>query len=160
MLSSLWCCIIVVLVWIWMMGKTWVSLSCVKFRCEGWSVVPTPHYRHAWVLKNECVMFLPFLFSSNFLIEMLGMEPKYALVKPDERRGRFVMKEILAAGNFGRFDNRILSGNYRSPLLANLQRLLRDLHMIRYFPSECIWEPWFRIYHWWWRIGIGNQNVN
>jgi len=88
---------------------------------------------------------------SWILIEMLGMEPKYALVKPDERRGRFVMKEILAAGNFGRFDNRILSGNYSSPLLANLQRLLRDLRMIRYFPSECIWEPWFRIYHWWWR---------
>lgn len=85
------------------------------------------------------------------LIEKLGMDPKYALVEPDERRGRFVMKEVLTAGNFGRFDNRILSGNYRSPLLANLQRFLRDLRMIRYFPSECIFEPWFRIYHWWWR---------
>ena len=57
------------------MGKTWVSLSCVKFRCEGWSVVPTPHYRHAWVLKNECVMFLPFLFSHTFPLSFPFFSP-------------------------------------------------------------------------------------
>lgn len=34
----------------------------------------------------------------------------------------------------------------------NILRIKRDLRMMRYFPSECLWEPVFRVYHWMWRL--------
>lgn len=85
------------------------------------------------------------------LINVLGMEAKYAIAEPDERRGRFVLNEILEGGNFGKFDQRAMSGTYASPLKANIQRLVRDARLLRYFPSEALWEPWFRTWHFFWR---------
>ena len=33
----------------------------------------------------------------------------------------------------------------------NWLRIRRDIRMMRYFPSECLWEPVFRVYHFFWR---------
>lgn len=84
------------------------------------------------------------------LTEKLGMSNDWVVVKPDEKRGRFVLNEILHGGNFGKYDER----NRRfgqSKLGRNVQRLFRDLRLIRYFPSEALSEPFFRLWHAWWR---------
>ncbi len=86
------------------------------------------------------------------LVNEFGMNPDFVIVEPDERRGKFVLNEILQGGNFGKFDERALSGVYRSPIMANLQRLKRDARMLSYFPGESLGEPFFRIYHWIWRL--------
>jgi len=83
--------------------------------------------------------------------EVLGLEEEYLVTAPDSKRGRMLLKEMLAGGNFGHFDDRTLSGSYASPVKANLQRLVRDIRMMRYYPSETIWEPWFRVWHYFWR---------
>lgn len=85
------------------------------------------------------------------LSTIFGLEESHLLVEPSERYGQIVLREVLAGGNFGKHDDRVLSGAYHSPVRANLQRLVRDVRMVWYFPSECLWEPWFRVYHWWWR---------
>lgn len=85
------------------------------------------------------------------LVNVLGLEAELAIVEPDERRGRFLLHEILAGGNMGKHDDRTLSGVYASPIKANIQRLWRDLRLLRYFPSESLSEPFFRVYHWIWR---------
>lgn len=85
------------------------------------------------------------------LVNEFGLDERYTVVEPDERRGRFVLNEILQGGNFGKYDERALSGLYSSPIMANLQRLHRDLRLMRYFPRESLSEPIFRVYHWWWR---------
>ena len=37
-------------------------------------------------------------------------------------------------------------------VMKNWQRIRRDFRMMRYFPSECLWEPVFRAYHFFWRM--------
>lgn len=86
---------------------------------------------------------------------MLAVElglPKTSLVTPqNERYGKQLMREMIAGGNFGKYDDRLLCGVSHSKLIANLQRLVRDARMMVYYPSECLWEPWFRLWHWMWR---------
>ena len=82
--------------------------------------------------------------------EFLGLDSRLMLVPPDEKLGRFLLDEILQAGNFGHYDKRVEHG--QGQLAKNVQRLRRDVQLMRYFPSECLWEPVFRLYHFFWRL--------
>ncbi len=85
------------------------------------------------------------------LKEQLGMDSSLLLLPPDARHGKALLREMLKGGNFGKHDERTLSGVYDDAVTSNTQRLWRDLRMVRFFPSECIWEPFFRLYHFFWR---------
>lgn len=87
------------------------------------------------------------------LSEGLGLGDEYLIAPKDERRGRVLLYEIMRGGNFGHYDKRNIQAN--SPLKKNIQRLKRDFRMMRYFPSECLWEPVFRLYHFFWRLKNG-----
>ena len=84
--------------------------------------------------------------------EVFGLEDNRLIVPPDVKRGRLVMKEVLEAGNFGQYDKRNWFGH--SALGHNLQRLYRDMRLVRYFPEEALSEPIFRIWHFFWRKSI------
>ena len=83
------------------------------------------------------------------LSEVLGLEEEYLIVPKNERLGKVLLTEILKGGNFGQYD--IDNMKVNSQLGKNWQRIRRDFRMMRYFPSECIWEPVFRVYHFFWR---------
>ena len=84
--------------------------------------------------------------------EVFGLEDNRLIVPPDVKRGRLVLKEVLEAGNFGQYDKRNRFGH--SALGHNLQRLYRDMRLVRYFPAEALSEPFFRIWHFFWRKRI------
>ena len=84
------------------------------------------------------------------LKEILLMEESMLLVPADERSGKFFMNEIMQSGNFGQYDKRVRHNV--SQLSHNIQRLKRDFRLMWYFPSECLWEPIFRVYHFFWRL--------
>ena len=84
--------------------------------------------------------------------EVLGLEDNRLIVPPDVKRGRLVLKEALEAGNFGQYDKRNWFGH--SALGHNLQRLYRDMRLVRFFPAEALSEPFFRIWHFFWRKRI------
>lgn len=88
---------------------------------------------------------------SWMLMNVLGLPENYLITMPNGRYGQQLMREMMAGGNFGKYDERLLSGTSQSKLVANIQRLVRDARMVVYYPSECLWEPWFRIWHWMWR---------
>ena len=81
--------------------------------------------------------------------EVFGLEDNRLIVPPDVKRGRLVLKEALEAGNFGQYDKRNWFGH--SALGHNLQRLYRDMRLVRYFPAEALCEPLFRFWHFFWR---------
>ena len=84
--------------------------------------------------------------------EVFGLEDDRLIVPPDVKRGRLVLKEVLEAGNFGQYDKRNWFGH--SALGHNLQRLYRDMRLVGYFPEEALSEPFFRIWHFFWRKRI------
>ena len=82
--------------------------------------------------------------------EVFGMPASRLIVPPNEKYGKFVLNEVLEAGNFGKHDERIRFG--RSQLGHNLQRVYRDMRLIKYFPAEALSEPIFRVWHFFWRM--------
>ena len=84
------------------------------------------------------------------MLEVFGMPASRLIVPPNEKYGRFVLNEVLEAGNFGRHDARNRFG--RSQLGHNLQRVYRDIRLVRYFPAEALCEPLFRTWHFFWRL--------
>ena len=81
--------------------------------------------------------------------EVFGMPASRLIVPPNEKYGKFVLNEVLEAGNFGRHDARNRFG--RSQLGHNFQRVYRDMRLVRYFPAEALSEPFFRVWHFFWR---------
>ena len=82
--------------------------------------------------------------------EVFGMPASRLIVPPNEKYGKFVLNEVLEAGNFGKHDERNRFG--RSQLGHNLQRVYRDIRLVRYFPAEAMSEPLFRTWHFFWRL--------
>ena len=81
--------------------------------------------------------------------EVFGMPASWLIVPPNEKYGKFVLNEVLEAGNFGKHDERNRFG--KSKLGHNLQRVYRDMRLMRYFPAEALSEPIFRVWHFLWR---------
>ncbi len=82
--------------------------------------------------------------------EVFGMPASRLIVPPNEKYGRFVLNEVLEAGNFGKHDARNRFG--RSQLGHNLQRVYRDIRLVKFFPGEALSEPFFRVWHFFWRM--------
>lgn len=86
------------------------------------------------------------------LHEKLGLAEEFLIAPIDERRGKVLLDEIMRGGNFGHYDSDNIKATSR--LKKNVQRIKRDLRLIRYFPSECMWEPVLRLYHYFWRLSF------
>ena len=82
--------------------------------------------------------------------EVFGMPASQLIIPPNEKYGKFVLNEVLEAGNFGRHDERNHFG--KSKLGHNLQRVYRDMRLVMYFPAEALSEPIFRVWHYFWRM--------
>ncbi len=89
--------------------------------------------------------------------EVFGMPASRLIVPPNEKYGKFVLDEVLEAGNFGKHDARNRFG--RSQLGHNLQRVYRDIRLVRYFPGEALCEPIFRTWHFFWRLKHRRQSL-
>ena len=81
--------------------------------------------------------------------EVFGMLEFRLIVSPNEKYGKFILNEVLEAGNFGTYDKRNRFG--RSNLGHNIQRVYRDIRLLSYFPTEALSEPIFRVWHYFWR---------
>ena len=85
------------------------------------------------------------------LQEVYGMDSRYLLTTPNEREGRFLLNEIMLAGNFGQYDERMQHERGESALHWGLRKVKRNFRFVRSYPSEVLWSPLFKLWHWWWR---------
>ena len=80
--------------------------------------------------------------------EVFGLEEKMMIVPVDERRGKTLMDEILKGGNFGKH-----SGLTRhSTGVKYFLKIRRNMRFVREYPAEALCEPWFRTWHFFWRL--------
>lgn len=72
---------------------------------------------------------------------VFGLDRAFMLVEPDEERGRFLLKEIMMSGNFGKFDKRN-TYNKNAPLWKRTSvRLSHDFRFVSQYPDETLWSP-------------------
>jgi hypothetical protein len=88
--------------------------------------------------------------------EVFGLERKFMYVEPNEKEGRFLLDEIMLAGNFGHHDPRFGDLKNESRGHKFIRKLKRNFRFIRSYPSEVLWEPVFRVWHFVWRVMIKN----
>lgn len=83
--------------------------------------------------------------------KVFGLEEKYAFVKPNARLGEFLLKEVMIAGNFGKYDHRYSLGEHKYSFNRAVETMKRNMTLITRFPSEILWSSYFKTWHYFWR---------
>lgn len=80
---------------------------------------------------------------------VFAMPEEYLICQPNEKEGKFLLDEIMRAGNFGKYDDRIKHDG--SQFSHAIEKTKHNLRLLTHYPEEVLWEPFFRVYHWVWR---------
>lgn len=80
-----------------------------------------------------------------------GIDEHLMLCPADAINGKFLLEEIMRGGNFGHYDERntFLPDNQRWK--RGFYNLKRNLRYLRMYPSEVLWMPLWKTWHWGWR---------
>lgn len=83
------------------------------------------------------------------LHEVFALQEEEMIVPMSVKEGRFLLSEVMAAGNFGHYDDRIARDE--TPVRRAFRKLRRNCRFLRSYPEEVLCEPFFRVYHCMWR---------
>lgn len=92
-----------------------------------------------------------------YVLEKVFMMPsEWMICDVSVKDGRFLLNEILLAGNFGHYDSRlrrldVQKGHTSYQLKRARRRFFRNLNFLTMYPEEVLWEPIARVEHLWWR---------
>ena len=81
--------------------------------------------------------------------KMFGLDSEHTLVEPKARLGEFLIREIMIAGNFGKYDHRYDLEQHGFKKIVEIMR--RNMTLLTRFPGETFWSPCFKIWHYFWR---------
>lgn len=76
--------------------------------------------------------------------EVFGLSEDRMIAPMDERKGRFLLEEIMRGGNFGQYDDRMGSKVGESKMHRYFRMNLRNLRFVKHYPTEALSEPLFR----------------
>ena len=84
------------------------------------------------------------------LNEVFGLDRQQMICPPDEMEGKFLLSEIMQGGNFGKYDER--NGERKKNRIARgFATMKRNMRYISSYPSEILWAPVWKMWHWCWR---------
>lgn len=87
------------------------------------------------------------------LQEVFGLEREYMIGEPLESEGQFILSEVMAGGNFGHHDERLLSE--KGGKLQTLKKVIKhNAHLMRHYPAEILWPPIWFVWHKCWKMWI------
>ena len=102
------------------------------------------------VLKS--IGLYKFAGAVNYAMQyMFDLDDVYCIIKPNKKEGEFLLNEILSAGNFGKYDKRYISTErgLNAAHIINLTK--RTVILLSHYPTEMLWDPFFRVWHYFWR---------
>ena len=83
------------------------------------------------------------------LHEVFMLEEDKMITTPKEEEGRFLLNEIMLAGNFGMYDTR---NEIKASKWGNFWQITnRNWRFLTRYPREVLWNPWYRIKQFFWR---------
>ena len=90
------------------------------------------------------------------LQEIFAMKEEYLICPASKKHGKFLLSEMMLAGNFGHYDERMVQlevkkGKLSYQLRKAQRRFKRNLRFLTSYPEEVICEPMARVAHWIWR---------
>lgn len=83
-----------------------------------------------------------------------GMDDKYLLMTPNEKEGRFILQEVMITGNMGYSDTRNW-GSQKTAFKRFIHNLRRDAYLINHYPQEIVFQPFFSLWLYFWRLSKG-----
>lgn len=84
--------------------------------------------------------------------EALGMPCEWMLWEPDEKEGKYILKQVMTGGNFGHHDKRL---SHSGGKLGAVKAILtHNLHLLTHYPSDVIWAPVWIVWHKLWKTWI------
>ena len=88
------------------------------------------------------------------LDKIFGLEPDYYLCSEEEKSGKVLLEDILTAGNFGAARERTSNDNWWK---RTVRFTRQNAHLLKYYPSEVLWDPVWRLWHFAWRKRHGYE---
>lgn len=82
--------------------------------------------------------------------EALGMPREWMLWEPDEKEGRYILKQVMTGGNFGHHDKRVKHSGGKLGAVKAI--LTHNLHLLTHYPSDVIWAPVWIVWHKLWKL--------
>ena len=86
------------------------------------------------------------------LHEVFAMPTHYYICEPNEKEGRKLLAEIMQGGNFGQYDERGKDMRNGGTIPHAVWKLKRVMRLVSSYPEEALCEPFFRVWHWGWRL--------
>ena len=84
--------------------------------------------------------------------EALGMSREWMLWEPNEKEGRYILKQVMAGGNFGHHDKRLKHSGGKIGAVKAI--LTHNLHLVTHYPSDVVWAPVWIVWHKLWKMWI------
>ena len=93
-----------------------------------------------------------FVATIMFIMQrVFNMDDSLLLCAPNEEEGLFLLDEIMRGGNFGHFDERNTYVPDNKKIKRGINNAKRNLRFLIHYPSEVIWMPSWKTWHWCWR---------
>ena len=86
------------------------------------------------------------------LHKALGLSEEKMIAPMDEKRGKLLLTEILNGGNFGKHFTKYGGFTHQNMGKKYFLKIWRNMHFVRYYPTEALSEPIFRTWHFFWRM--------
>ena len=99
-----------------------------------------------WLGLEKVTSAVMYVMKAVFL-----MDDKYLLCSPSEKTGKYLLEEIIAGGNFGKFGEQYESAHSGSSFNLYLKNIKRLGEVYSLCPSEVLWAPIWKPSHWLWR---------
>ena len=82
---------------------------------------------------------------------VFNIDTSLLLCQPNQKEGDYLLAEILRGGNFGQYDDRNKHLPTESRMKRGVENVKRNLRFLKHYPSEVMWSPAFKFWHWCWR---------
>lgn len=82
---------------------------------------------------------------------VFNIDTSLLLCQPNQNEGDYLLAEILRGGNFGRYDDRNKNLPSENRMKRGVENVKRNLRFLKHYPSEVMWSPAFKFWHWCWR---------